>query len=281
VNLVNAFRAEWTKLRKRPGVWLLLLALAAVVLVVGYVVLWAATTQVPSEAAQNRLDIADFRQLLTPATVPDHVLVVVSAFGSAFGLILGGMAVGSEYGWGTINTMTTQRPGRSALMGGRLLALLTVCVLLALVAFLGGAAGAGLVSLLEPAADTTPPAVVDIATAFGVSVLIIALWCGMGVCFATLFRGTGWAIGLGLYAVLLELLLSQVPLKGWTGELLADALITNNTTALVDWFSPSASEAFGVPVVDIAPLQAIVVLLAYLAAALLVATIVYGRRDIA
>jgi hypothetical protein len=34
-------------------------------------------------------------------------------------------------------------------------------------------------------------------------------------------------------------------------------------------------------VVDIAPQQAIVVLLAYLAAALLVATIVYGRRDIA
>jgi ABC-type transport system involved in multi-copper enzyme maturation permease subunit len=191
------------------------------------------------------------------------------------------MAVGSEYGWGTINTMTTQRPGRSALMGGRLLALLTVCVLLTLVAFVGGAAGAGLVSLLEPAADTTPPAVGDIATAFSVSVLIIALWCGMGVCFATLFRGTGWAIGLGLYAVLLELLLSQVPLEGRTGELLADALITNNTTALVDWFSPSASEAFGVPVVDIAPQQAIVVLLAYLAAALLVATIVYGRRDIA
>jgi len=280
VNLVNAFRAEWTKLRKRPGVWLLLLASAAAVLVVGYLVLWAATTQVPPEATRG-WDIAGFRQLLTPATVPDQVLVVVSAFGSAFGLILGGMAVGSEYGWGTINTMTTQRPGRSALMGGRLLALLTVCVLLTLVAFLGGAAGAGLVSLLEPAADTTPPAVGDIATAFGVSVLIIALWCGMGVCFATLFRGTGWAIGLGLYAVLLELLLSQVPLEGRTGELLADALITNNTTALVDWFSPSASEAFGVPVVDIAPQQAIVVLLAYLAAALLVATIVYGRRDIA
>jgi ABC-type transport system involved in multi-copper enzyme maturation permease subunit len=280
VNLVNAFRAEWTKLRKRPGVWLLLLASAAAVLVVGYLVLWAATTQVPPEATRE-WDIAGFRQLLTPATVPDQVLVVLSAFGSAFGLILGGMAVGSEYGWGTINTMTTQRPGRSALMGGRLLALLTVCVLLTLVAFVGGAAGAGLVSLLEPAADTTPPAVGDIATAFGVSVLIIALWCGMGVCFATLFRGTGWAIGLGLYAVLLELLLSQVPLEGRTGELLADALITNNTTALVDWFSPSASEAFGVPVVDIAPQQAIVVLLAYLAAALLVATIVYGRRDIA
>lgn len=280
MNLVNAFRAEWTKLRKRPGVWLLLLASAAAVLVVGYLVLWAATTQVPPEATRE-WDIAGFRQLLTPATVPDQVLVVLSAFGSAFGLILGGMAVGSEYGWGTINTMTTQRPGRSALMGGRLLALLTVCVLLTLVAFVGGAAGAGLVSLLEPAADTTPPAVGDIATAFSVSVLIIALWCGMGVCFATLFRGTGWAIGLGLYAVLLELLLSQVPLEGRTGELLADALITNNTTALVDWFSPSASEAFGVPVVDIAPQQAIVVLLAYLAAALLVATIVYGRRDIA
>jgi ABC-type transport system involved in multi-copper enzyme maturation permease subunit len=282
MNLVNAFRAEWMKLRKRPAVWILLIALPAIVLLFGYVALWAFARQAPPEAAQSGLDTGRILQVLSPARIPGQVLNMVSGFGGAFGLILGGLAVGSEYGWGTLKTVTTQRPARSALMGGRVLALLTVCVLLALMAFLGGAAGAGLVSLLEPAADTTPPEVVDAATAFGVSVLIIALWCGLGVCFATLFRGTGWAIGFGLlYAFALEFLLGQVPLRGRAGELLSDALINNNTAALVSWLSPGAPEAFGAPAVDIEPLQAIVVLLGYLAVALLVAMIVYGRRDIA
>jgi ABC-type transport system involved in multi-copper enzyme maturation permease subunit len=282
MNLVNAFRAEWMKLRKRPAVWILLVALPAIVLLFGYLALWAFARQAPPEAAQSGLDTGRILQVLSPARIPGQVLNMVSGFGGALGLILGGLTVGSEYGWGTIKTVTTQRPARSALMGGRVLALLTVCVLLALMAFLGGGAGAGLVSLLEPAADTTPPEAVDAATAFAVSVLIIALWCGLGVCFATLFRGTGWAIGFGLlYAFALEFLLSQVPLRGRAGELLSDALINNNTAALVSWLSPGAPEGFGATAVDIEPLQAILVLLGYLAVALLVATIVYGRRDIA
>lgn len=281
MNLVNAFRAEWLKLRKRPAVWTLFIALPALVLIVGYILFWAATTQITPTAAQSGVDIAGIFEGLSPARLPGRVLNMVSVFGSAFGLILGGLAVGSEYSWGTIKTMTTQRPGRSALMGGRVLALLCVCVLLALTAFVAGAAGAGLVSLLEPAADTTPPAVVDVATAVGVSVLIIALWCSMGVCFATLFRGASWAIGLGLlYGLILESLLSLVPLRGRAGELLGDALISNNTTALAAWLSEGASDVFGAPASDIEPLQAIVVLVAYLAVALLVAMIVYGRRDI-
>jgi ABC-2 type transport system permease protein len=282
MNVVKAFRAEWLKLRKRPAVWILLLALPAIILLFGYVALWAFATQAPPEAAQPGFEAALISELLSPARVPAQVASMVSTFGTAFGLILGALAVGSEYGWGTIKTMTTQRPGRVALAGGRALALLAVCVLLALAAFLGGAAGAGIVSLLE-STDTTLPAAADAATAFGVAVLVIALWCALGVCFATLFRGTGWAIGFGLlYAFALEFLLGRVPLRGRAGELLADALINNNTTALTLWLLPENLEALsGAPTVDIDPSQAVAVLLAYLAVALLVATVVYARRDIA
>lgn len=281
MNTLTSFRAEWLKLRKRPAVWIMALVLAAIVLLFGYLVLYAFVTQTPPDAASNGFDGDALLQSLQPVNLPSQVLGIVAGFGSALGLILGALAVGSEYGWATVKTMTTQRPGRLALMGGRAGALLCICVLFALAAFLGGIGGAGLVSLLEPA-DTALPTMVDLATAFAVSVLIIAVWCGLGVCLATLFRGTGWAIGIGLlYAFALELLLSQLPLRGRAGELLSDALIGNNTTALTMWLSPDGADPFGVVPLDIGPLQAILVLLAYLAVAMAVATIVYWRRDIA
>jgi ABC-type transport system involved in multi-copper enzyme maturation permease subunit len=212
--------------------------------------------------------------------MPALVVGMLGTYGTAFGLILGALAVGSEYGWRTVKTVTTQLPGRVALSAGRALALLVICVLLAVAAFLAGAAGAALVSALEATAMILPSAA-DAATAFGVAVLILALWCGLGVCFATLFRSTGWAIGFGLlYAFALEFLLGQVPLRGRAGELLADALINNNTTALALWLSPERATV-GAATSDIDPLQAMVVLLAYLLVALLVTVVVYARRDIA
>ena len=281
MNVGKAFRAEWLKLRKRPAVWILWSALFLLVLLFGYVAMWAATAQVPPEVTRGP-EVAFLLERLSLASMPAYVASLVSVFGTAFGLILGALAVGSEYGWGTVKTMTTQQPGRVALAGGRALALLVVCVLLALMAFLGGAAGAGLVSLLQ-STGTTPPDAADAATAFGVAVLIIALWCALGVCFATLFRGSGWAIGFGLlYAFALELLLGQVPLQGRAGELLTDALINNNTAALVAWLSPVGLDALGgTTALDIAPGTAVTVLTAYLGIALLVATAVSARRDIA
>lgn len=281
MNVGRAFRAEWLKLRKRPAVWILWAALFLLVLLFGYVAMWAATAQAPPEVTRGP-EVAFLLERLSLAGMPAYVASLVSVFGTAFGLILGALAVGSEYGWGTVKTMTTQQPGRVALAGGRALALLVVCVLLALMAFLGGAAGAGLVSLLQ-STGTTPPAAADAATAFGVAVLIIALWCALGVCFATLFRGSGWAIGFGLlYAFALELLLGQVPLQGRAGELLTDALINNNTAALVAWLSPGSLDALGgTAALDIVPATAVAVLTAYLGIALLVATTVSARRDIA
>jgi ABC-2 type transport system permease protein len=281
MNVGRAFRAEWLKLRKRPAVWILWAALFLLVLLFGYVAMWAATAQAPPEVTRGP-EVAFLLERLSLAGMPAYVASLVSVFGTAFGLILGALAVGSEYGWGTVKTMTTQQPGRVALAGGRALALLVVCVLLALMAFLGGAAGAGLVSLLQ-STGTTPPAAADAATAFGVAVLIIALWCALGVCFATLFRGSGWAIGFGLlYAFALELLLGQVPLQGRAGELLTDALINNNTAALVAWLSPGSLDALGgTAALDIVPATAVAVLTAYLGIALLVATAVSARRDIA
>jgi ABC-2 type transport system permease protein len=272
-------RAEWLKLRKRPGVWIMTFALAAIVMLFGYVLTYVAITQAPPEALGPTVDRDIIRETLVPANLPSQVLGLVSALGVVFGLILGALTVGSEYGWQTVKTITTQRPGRLALITGRAAVLLGMCVLFAAVAFAAGTAGTAVVSQLEPI-DRTLPLTADVATAFGVSVLIFSVWCSLGACFAMLFRGTGWSIGIGLlYAFVLELLLGQV-LRGRIGEVVSQALIGNNVSALVRWLSPDGLEAFATVPVDIDPLQAILVLLAYLGVAALVTTVVFARRDV-
>jgi ABC-2 type transport system permease protein len=274
-----AARAEWLKLRKRPGVRILMFALAAIVMLFGYVLIYVAITQAPSEAMAPVLDPDVIRETLVPANLASEVLRMVAVLGVVFGLILGALTVGSEYGWHTVKTIVTQRPSRVALIAGRALALLGMCVLFAVVAFAAGIAGTAVISLLEPI-DRTLPLAVDVATAFGVSVLIFSVWCALGACFATLFRGTGWSIGIGLlYAFVLEYLIGQV-LRGRIGELVSQALIGNNISALVLWLSPDGLEGLTAIPVAIAPLQAILVLLAYLGAAAIVTTVVFARRDI-
>ena len=44
-------------------------------------------------------------------------------FAGALALVLGALMFGGEYGWGTVKTMLTQRPGRASVLGGQLLAL--------------------------------------------------------------------------------------------------------------------------------------------------------------
>lgn len=280
MNATAAFRAELLKLRKRPGVWILLATMAGTVLVFGYVLFYLLVTQLP-EAELQGLDSSAVLGSLRPSGLPVQVLGMVSGLGGAIGLILGGLAVGSEYGWRTTKTMVTQGPRRLPLMLGRMLAVLMVCLVLALLAFVGGAAGAALVSLLEPG-DATLPEAADLLSAFGVAALTISVWCAVGSCLATLFRSTAWAIGLGLlYSLAIEAIIGILPLAGDIGDIVNRALIGNNVAALVAAAAPQSAATFGGPAIDIDAGQAVAVLLAYLVAAIAIATAVFVRRDIA
>lgn len=280
MNATVAFRAELLKLRKRPGVWVLLATMAGTVLLFGYVLFHLLVTQLP-EAELQGLDSAAVLDSLRPSELPVQVLGMVGGLGGALGLILGALAVGSEYGWRTTKTMTTQGPPRLPLMLGRMLALLIFCLLLALMAFAGGAAGAALVSLLEPGDTSIPPAP-DLVTAYGVAALTISVWCALGACLATLFRSTAWAIGIGLlYALAVESIIGVLPLTGDVGGVVTRALIGNNVAALVAAAAPRSAAAFGGPAVDIAAGQAVAVLVAYTVVAIGTATALFVRRDIA
>lgn len=277
----GAFRAELLKLSQRPATWILLAVLAGGVLLFGYVLLWAFATQAPAGAIAGGLDAAALLGQLRPELLPTQVLGIVNGFGSTLALILGALSVGSEFGWRTLGTIATQRPGRLALALGRYGALFVVCLVFAVGAFVAGAAGSALVAVLEPiGADL--PAVADLVAAFGAAVLILSVWCALGACLAMVFRGTGWAIGIGLlWALAVESLVGLIPLPGRAGEILQQALISSNTTALVAALTPAGADAFVQTPADIAVEQAVVVLAAYLAVALVIATAVFLRRDIA
>lgn len=276
---VASYRAEALKLRKRPAVWILLATMGGVVLVFGYLLLYLLAAQAPE--ALGGVGASTLLDALRPSGVPLQTLGVVSGFGSAIGLILGALTFGSEYSWRTVATMAIQGPRRMPLVAGRVAAVLQTCLVVGFAAFAGGAVGAAVVALFEPG-DVTPPAAVDVATAYGAAVLIIGVWCAIGLCLATVFRGTGWAIGLGLiYALAVESVISTIPFTGQVGEVVDRVLIGNNAAALAIAVAPDQADVFGQATVDIPAGQAVVALLAYLVVALVVAVLVFLRRDIA
>lgn len=280
MNLVAAFRAEVLKLRKRPGVRILVATMAGVVLLLGYVLLYIFATQTPDDQLQG-LDSALLLDALRPESLPIQVLGIVVGPGSAIALILGALTFGAEYSWRTITTIAIQRPSRPALVTGQILAVLAVCLVLVLAAFAGGAVGTAVVSLLEQA-DGSGPAVAEVLSAFGVGALATAVWAAIGLCLATVLRSMAWAIGLGLlYTFAIESVVGLLPLGGRVGDLVARALIGNNVTALVVDVAPDSAATLGAPTIAIDPEQAVGVLVMYVGIALVVAMAVFIRRDIA
>jgi ABC-2 type transport system permease protein len=278
--MISAFRADLLKLRKRPGVLILLATMFAVVLLFGYLLLYAVATQAPPDEVPG-FDPSALTDLLRPDALLVQVLGIVAGPGVAIALILGALAVGSEYSWRTVKTVATQRPQRLSLIAGRAAAVTVICAILVVAAFAGGLAGTGLVSLFDPA-QSAWPSTGETAAAMGVALLTVAVWCAIGMCLATVFRSTAWAVGVGLlYALAVESALGLLPLAGRLGEVVAQILIANNVTALTVAAVPAAATSFGAPAVPISAAQASAVLAAYLVGSLAATAAVFARRDIA
>ena len=108
---------------------------------------------------------------------------------------------GGEYGWGTVKTMLTQRPGRSSVLGGQLLALLIALVAGVVVLFVAGAATAAGIALAEDRSLVWPD-LAGLAEGFGVGVLVLFMWAALGAVMGVLLRGVALPIGLGVVWVL-------------------------------------------------------------------------------
>jgi ABC-type transport system involved in multi-copper enzyme maturation permease subunit len=272
---LSSLSAELFLLRKRAAYWILLALWIAVGTTFGYIVPYLTWRNNPNTAA------ADLNSLL-----PENFVGTMAGgfpfYGGAFALILGVLFIGSDYGWGTLKTLLTQRPGRLTLFCTKLVALAIALVPFVISMFAIGAIASGFIAGQE-SAPANWPSVVEITQGVLASWFIVAVWAALGVMLAVLSRGTSLAIGVGLlYAVAIEGLLSALVSQISLLEPLVDLTLRANAYSLVQTFGGATERdgpgAFRGPFVGTE--QSILVLALYLIVFLGVSAFALRRRDV-
>lgn len=277
-----SFTAELLKLRKRPATWLIAGVWLVLSLVFGYVFPYfsyrGGTTGPGSGIDPERVLSEALPAELVPAAVQGFPM-----FAGALALLLGAIATGSEYQWQTVKTTLTQGPRRSAVFGGKVLALGVITLLLVFVTFVVDAGASWLVATItdHPAAW---PSFGDLATGFAGGWLVVAMWCWGGLFLGFLLRGTALAVGLGLvWALAVENLVRIFASILDPIDAVQRFMPGTNAGALVAALGvPVQGETGGTPGVTavVSGTHAAVVLAAYVVVFLLVAGALLNRRDV-
>jgi ABC-type transport system involved in multi-copper enzyme maturation permease subunit len=283
--MIASFQAEILKLRKRPATWVLLAVALALTQLFGYLLPYSSWVTGDQNQQTQGLD----PQAVLAGTLPGELVPTslggFPVFAGALALILGALAAGSEYGWGTMQTALTQRPTRLAVHGGKLLALAACTLAVVLATFALNAATATVIATLESRPLDYPP-LAELAKGVGSGWLIMAMWCGLGALLGFAFRGVALPVGLGVVWVLgVENLVSAVADSLLTSlRPLRDLLPGVNAGSLV-WSLAPGGGASGEPppgVVDaVTGGRATIALAVYLAAFVLLGAFLVRRRDVA
>lgn len=280
-DVIASFNAEWLKLRKRPAMWILGLVLPALLLILSYglvllEVIVLGHTRTPN--AQSHAAVERALLALQPQLYPEHLVrSVLGAFtgigyGNAIAVIVGVLAYGSEFGWSTLKTIFTQRPGRPATFVGKMLTLVVTLAIYVLAMFAAAAAASAVLGAAY--GHLTPwPDPVTLVKAFLTAWLLTGLWAALGVMFAVVFRQAALAIGLGIvYAIAVEAIIVNVLGAVSSLENVRRGFPGANATALVESFSNQPG--------IVEPTQAVLVVLGYLLLFLAVSVAVLSRRDV-
>jgi ABC-type transport system involved in multi-copper enzyme maturation permease subunit len=208
--MLAAFRGELFKFVRRPAVWVLVVLLLFLAVGLGYVITYLIDTFAPASASQGLppgTKLSDFKVALYPQNFVKDTFSTWGSLGGVFALIMGVLVQGSEYGWGTIKTLFTQRYGRLTMLLGKLTAL-AVLVLVMVVALFAVDAVASVIIVSIDGKPIEFPAADVIVKAIVAGFLIFGFWAIFGFTLATVFRQSAMAIGLGLaYALVVELLI--------------------------------------------------------------------------
>jgi len=279
--VIGVFGGELLKLRKRPAVWVLVAILLAVLVFLSYVLLYAVLVNPPRNFSTPGTTPLQLRRQLYPAGFVRVVLNSISGPGAAVVLILGVLSTGGEYGWGTLKTLLTQRPGRLSTLTGKLLALAVTTVIIVILLFAGGAATSAILARLD-GAEILWPASGDILRGMGAACLILAMWIALGLVLAVAFRQTALPVGVGLvYMLVIEGLILGIFGQAEGLREVARALPGSNATALIASFRlPAGAGAFQQRGPLVGAGQAALVLTAYTLVFLLVSGVLMRRRDV-
>ena len=275
--MIGSLRAELLVLRRRASTWILLAIWVALALVFAYVVPYATYLNGSSQDSLTEV---------LPKNLVGSLMGGFPFFGGVLALMLGVLAFGSEYGWGTLKTLFTQRPGRLQVFSAKLLALAAVLVLFVLVVFAIGALGSYVIALRE-GADLAWPSFWLLLRGLAAGWLILAVWAAFGVLLGILSHGTSLAVGVGiLYALVIEGLVSALATQVSVLDRLVEFFVRANGYSLVVGLGVSSEDvgdrgpgSFSGPFV--AGEQAILVLILYGSAFLLLSGWLLRRRDVA
>ncbi|WP_367620148.1 ABC transporter permease [Nocardia sp. PE-7] len=200
-DLTASVRAEAVRLGRWPAFWIVLGTWILLNLTFAYLFNYLAYASGESGAMSDGLPREVLLGQLVPAAVPEVFTQGMSMFGGALVLILGALAVGSGYGWGTWKTVFTQGPSRVAAVAGLLLSLLAVVLALVLVAF---AVDIGIATVIA-ASESQPiimPSLDDALIGILTGTAILGMWTLAGAVIGAIARGPALAVGLGLVWVL-------------------------------------------------------------------------------
>jgi hypothetical protein len=206
--VTGALRAELGRLLRWPALWVL--GGTWLVLNLTFAYLFPYLTYRDGTPVGPGSETGAALGLMLPDRAPVAVVQGMPMFGGALVLILGALAVGSGYGWGTWKTVFTTGPRRGVALAGTFAALGVVLVGLVLCTLVVDLAASTAIALGEDQAVAWPGAG-DTLGGLGAALLIGAMWTGGGVLLGAAARGPALAVGLGLvWSLVVEDLLRGV-----------------------------------------------------------------------
>jgi ABC-2 type transport system permease protein len=273
--------AEFLLLRKRMSTWILLGIWTVLATFFSYLLPYVEYRNGDLGGGPGEVSLEE----LLPDRFAGHLSGGFPFFGGVFALMLGVLALGSEYGWGTLRTVLVQRPGRLRVFAAKLVALGAGLVPFVIAVFAVGALSSYAIAWSE-GVGADWPSVSELVRALAAGWLILAVWAALGVALGVLSRGTALAIGVGiLYALVIEGLISSFADQISLLEPLVQFFLRANAYSLVEGLGASTTGAatngpgaFSGPYVGGA--QALLVLVGYIAGFLLLSGLLFRRRDV-
>jgi len=278
--MIGSIAAELSILGKRAATWILIGLWAVMAVLFGYVLPYSSYRSETGAARQESL--AD----MLPQQFVGNVLGGFPFFGGVLVLILGVLTLGSDYGWGTLKTLFTQRPGRLHVFAAKLAALGIVLAWFVVASFATAALSSAFVASRENAPIDWPGFSL-VVRGLVAAWLILAVWAALGVLLAELSRGTALAIGIGiLYGLVIEGLISALLDTVSALRPLIEVLLRANAYSLVAILGASEQNARdagpgGFSGSYVSGTQAVLVLALQLALFVAVSATLLRRRDVA
>jgi len=281
-DVIAVSRAELFALVRRPAVWTIFGAIAVLNQVFSYLVPYLSYRSGDTTGFTEGMPLDQVLASTLPAQLVPNTLGGFPVFAGALALAWGALLFGSEYGWGTMKTLFTQRPTRLSVLGGKVTAMAS-CVAVSVVALFAISAVSSTLIAVSEGASTTFPSIAHLATGIASGALIMMMWASLGAVLAVLMRGVALPIGLGIvWALGIENLVSAMATSMLSAlEPLRNALPGVNAGSLVGAITPERiGEAAPGVTSAVSQGQSLLALTAYIVVCIATAGWLYQRRDV-